>query len=75
MSVGTDLVRQKFDVLFGDELLCGVVVAGRKHNIPTVSQIIGPMFPTARTERPFLERSDLARENPSVGLFKFSPKQ
>ena len=54
---------QRFDVLFGDEIVTGVVLAGRKHNIPTISQSIGPLSPTARLQPPFLERSDLARED------------
>ncbi|XP_075242130.1 uncharacterized protein LOC142337005 isoform X1 [Convolutriloba macropyga] len=58
---------QRFDVLFGDEIVTGVVLAGRKHNIPTISQSIGPLSPTARLQPPFLERSDLAREDAEKG--------
>ena len=57
---------QKFDVLFGDELVTGVVLAGRKHNIPTTSQYIGPLMTTVENQPPFLERSELARENAEV---------
>ena len=56
----------KYDLIYGDLLTCGVVIAGRKHNIPVVSQFMGLLLPTAAGYPSLFEKTELAKEDPSV---------
>ena len=50
---------EKYDLLFGDQLATGVVVAGKKHGIPVVSQKPGVLLPTAGQKRPIIDRLEI----------------
>ena len=57
---------KKYDLLFGNMLSAGMVIAGRKHNIPVISQYNGPLAPTAARFPSLFEKTDLPMKDPSV---------
>ncbi|XP_075241631.1 uncharacterized protein LOC142336606 [Convolutriloba macropyga] len=53
----------QFDLIYGNAVSSGIVLAGRKHNIPVVSQVVGPLMPTAAKYPSLLHSTDLPMEN------------
>ena len=56
-----------FELILSDVIITGAVLAGRKHNIPVVTQHMGALMPTARNYPSRCQRAvEIAVENPEV---------
>ena len=56
-----------FELILSDVMITGAVMAGRKHNIPVVTQYMGALMPTAANYPPLYQRAvEIAVENPEV---------
>ncbi|XP_075242067.1 UDP-glucuronosyltransferase 2C1-like isoform X2 [Convolutriloba macropyga] len=54
-----------FELILSDVMITGAVMAGRKHNIPVVTQYMGALMPTAANYPPLYQRAvEIAVENP-----------
>ena len=58
----------KYDLVIGDTLVGGTILAARKHGIPIVNVFTAPLLETARTRPSVWDRNQLPIEEPGVSL-------
>ena len=55
-----------YDIVIGDSLVGGPILAARKHGIPNVNLFTSPLLETARTHPSIWDRNELPIEEPGV---------